>query len=97
MVEIVEVVVVAKQHRVDMTDRRRGKRGTLGLSQRVHRQLVTRPRGIERRIGQQANAAPLEQRRRPTEICERDNVAAHTKQNAARTLTLPDKAARVIQ
>ena len=61
MIEIVGMLVVAEQHRVDLADRVGRHRGARQLLQLHMRQLIVAGR-IEGRIGEQAKAVDLDQR-----------------------------------
>jgi hypothetical protein len=70
VVEVVEVVVVVEQHRIDPTQLagRYGRR--LGLAQRVGGKFVRGSRWVKGGIGEQPQAVPLKQRGRPAQVGE---------------------------
>ena len=73
VVEVVVVVVVGEQDGVDRPEVGGGDRGPGQLDRaRAPAEVVLPARGVERRIGQQAPAVDLDQRRRPADVGDAD-------------------------
>lgn len=72
-VEVVAVVVVAEQHRVDRREVGHGDRRSGDLARRRSpAEAVFPPRGVERRIGQDRPAFGLDEGRRSTDVGQPD-------------------------
>jgi hypothetical protein len=76
-IEIVGMLVMRQQHRVDPPDLGGGKRRTLRLVQRHGPRLIV-ARRIESRIGQQPKAADLDEQGRAADQSESRGEIAHS-------------------